>query len=64
MAEAQRRVMSDFGAATMEITVLAQQAALLAWYERLGFRRTASGGRSPRTRSSPARCAMTCTSSC
>jgi|SRR5579875_3007027 len=40
MAEAERRAVADFGAATMEITVLAQQDALLAWYERLGFRRT------------------------
>lgn len=40
MVEAQRRAVADFGAVTMEITVLAQQAALLAWYERLGFRRT------------------------
>jgi ribosomal protein S18 acetylase RimI-like enzyme len=40
MAEARRRAAQDFGASTMEITVLAQQAALLAWYERLGFRKT------------------------
>jgi ribosomal protein S18 acetylase RimI-like enzyme len=40
MAEAERRAVAGFGAATMEITVLAQQTALLAWYERLGFRRT------------------------
>jgi ribosomal protein S18 acetylase RimI-like enzyme len=40
MAEAQRRAVREFGASTMEITVLAQQTALLAWYERLGFRVT------------------------
>jgi ribosomal protein S18 acetylase RimI-like enzyme len=40
MAAAQHRAASDFGSVSMEITVLAQQTALLAWYERLGFRST------------------------
>jgi GNAT superfamily N-acetyltransferase len=40
MAEADRRAVETFGAARMEITVLAQQEKLLAWYERRGYRRT------------------------
>ncbi len=39
MAEAERRAVAAFGSATMEMTVLAQQEALIAWYERLGFSR-------------------------
>jgi ribosomal protein S18 acetylase RimI-like enzyme len=40
MAEAERRAVDIYGAERLEMTVLAQQAALIAWYERLGFRRT------------------------
>ena len=37
MAEAERRVRESFGATAMEMTVIAQRAELLAWYERLGY---------------------------
>lgn len=40
MADAERRAVAEFGADVLEITVLAQQAALILWYERLGFERT------------------------
>jgi N-acetylglutamate synthase-like GNAT family acetyltransferase len=40
MAEAERWAAAEFGADALEITVLAQQAALILWYERLGFERT------------------------
>ncbi len=40
MAEAERLVADAFGATVLEMTVLAQQAALILWYERLGFQRT------------------------
>jgi GNAT superfamily N-acetyltransferase len=38
--QAERASAKTFGAHTIEITVVAQQAALLAWYERRGFVRT------------------------
>jgi len=40
MAEAERQAVLAFGADVLEMTVLAQQEMLIAWYERLGFRRT------------------------
>ena len=40
MAEAERQAVTRFGAISIEMTVLAQQDKLIAWYERLGFRRT------------------------
>ena len=40
MAEAERHAALTFGSAELEMTVLAQQEMLIAWYERLGFRRT------------------------
>lgn len=40
VAEAERRVAGAFAARALELTVLAQQQALILWYERLGFRRT------------------------
>jgi ribosomal protein S18 acetylase RimI-like enzyme len=40
MAQAERQAVASFGAVALEMTVLAQQDKLLAWYERLGFRRT------------------------
>src|SRR6202012_2825047 len=45
MAEAGRQARRAFGAGALEINVPAQQDGLLAWYERLGFRRT--GGTRP-----------------
>lgn len=38
--EAERQAARVFGSARLEMTVLAQQELLIAWYERLGFRRT------------------------
>lgn len=40
MTEAERQAVQRYGSDTMEMTVLAPQTALIAWYERLGFRRT------------------------
>ncbi len=40
LAEAERLAAATFGSRAIEITVLAQQEALLAWYERHGYRRT------------------------
>ena len=40
MAEAEREAVARFGASVLEMTVLAQQEALIAYYERRGFRRT------------------------
>jgi RimJ/RimL family protein N-acetyltransferase len=40
VAEAERWATAEFGANVLEITVLAQQTALVHWYERLGFERT------------------------
>ena len=40
IAEAERQAILTFGANVLEITVLAQQEKLMAWYERLGFKRT------------------------
>src|ERR1700728_4029607 len=40
MAEAQRQAVLTFGSAVVEMPVLAEQEMLIAWYERLGFRRT------------------------
>lgn len=45
MAEAERAAIEAFGARTFEIAVLAQQTALITWYERRGFR--ATGERRP-----------------
>jgi ribosomal protein S18 acetylase RimI-like enzyme len=47
MAEAEERVADEFGASTMEMTVLAQQQALILWYERLGFKPTGETTRFP-----------------
>ena len=40
LAEAERIAREDFGAATMEMTVIRQRDALIAWYERRGYQRT------------------------
>lgn len=40
ITEAERQAARKFGADRLEMTVLAQQELLVAWYERLGFRRT------------------------
>ncbi len=40
MAEAERRAVAAFAARRLEMTVLAQQDKLIAYYERRGFRRT------------------------
>lgn len=40
MDEAFRIAQESFGATAMEMTVIAQRAELIAWYERLGFVRT------------------------
>jgi len=40
IAEAERRARDTLSATAMEMTVLVQQAALITWYERLGFHRT------------------------
>ena len=45
MAEAERAAIEVFAARTFEIAVLAQQPALIAWYERRGF--VATGERRP-----------------
>jgi len=44
LAEAERRVMA-FGASTIRMTVIAQRAELVAWYERIGYHQT--GEREP-----------------
>jgi ribosomal protein S18 acetylase RimI-like enzyme len=38
--EAERRAVAEWGAAEMEMTVIAQRADLIAWYERRGYART------------------------
>jgi ribosomal protein S18 acetylase RimI-like enzyme len=40
LAEAERIAREDFGATTMEMTVIRQRDALIAWYERRGYQRT------------------------
>jgi ribosomal protein S18 acetylase RimI-like enzyme len=40
LAEAERSAVLRFGSTVLELTVLAQQEKLLAWYERLGFSRS------------------------
>jgi ribosomal protein S18 acetylase RimI-like enzyme len=40
MAEAERQAVAAFAATRLEMTVLAQQDKLIAYYERRGFRRT------------------------
>ncbi|WP_035844994.1 GNAT family N-acetyltransferase [Kitasatospora azatica] len=40
LAEAERHVREEWGAASLEMTVIVQRADLIAWYERRGFRRT------------------------
>jgi ribosomal protein S18 acetylase RimI-like enzyme len=40
ITEAERQAAVRFGALAVEMTVLAQQEQLMAWYERLGYRRT------------------------
>ena len=40
LAEAERIAREDFGAAAMEMTVIRQRGALIAWYERRGYQRT------------------------
>jgi ribosomal protein S18 acetylase RimI-like enzyme len=47
LAEAEERAADAFGALAMEMTVLAQQEALIGWYERLGFKRTGETRRFP-----------------
>jgi len=40
LAEAERMARVDWAATTMVMTVIAQRAELIAWYERRGYRRT------------------------
>lgn len=40
MAEAERAAVERWGAASMEMTVIAQRTELIAWYERMGYART------------------------
>lgn len=40
LAEAERIARDDFGAASMEMTVIRQREALIAWYERRGYAQT------------------------
>jgi ribosomal protein S18 acetylase RimI-like enzyme len=40
LAEAERLARDDWAAATMIMTVIAQRAELIAWYERRGYHRT------------------------
>lgn len=40
LAEAERIARDEWGATTMVMTVLAQRAELIAWYERRGYQRT------------------------
>jgi ribosomal protein S18 acetylase RimI-like enzyme len=40
LAEAERVVRADWGAATMVLRVLSQRLELISWYERRGYRRT------------------------
>jgi ribosomal protein S18 acetylase RimI-like enzyme len=40
LAEAERIARDEFGATSMEMTVIRQRGALIAWYERRGYRRT------------------------
>jgi GNAT superfamily N-acetyltransferase len=40
LAEAERLARDEFGAATIEMTVIRQREPLIAWYERRGYRRT------------------------
>jgi ribosomal protein S18 acetylase RimI-like enzyme len=40
LAEAERIARDEFGAAIMEMTVIRQREALIAWYERRGYERT------------------------
>jgi ribosomal protein S18 acetylase RimI-like enzyme len=40
LAEAERIARDDWAAAMMIMTVIAQRAELIAWYERRGYRRT------------------------
>ena len=44
MAEAERQAVAAFAATCLEMTVLAQQDKLIAYYERRGFRRTGESG--------------------
>jgi ribosomal protein S18 acetylase RimI-like enzyme len=40
LAEAERVAREEFGAATLEMTVIRQRESLIDWYERRGYRRT------------------------
>lgn len=40
LAEAERIAREDWGAATLEMTVIRQRTELIAWYERRGYHRT------------------------
>jgi ribosomal protein S18 acetylase RimI-like enzyme len=40
LAEAERRIATDWGIGRVEMTVLAQRDDLIAWYERRGYART------------------------
>ena len=40
LAEAERRARDEFGASGLEMTVIRQREALIAWYERRGYQRT------------------------
>lgn len=40
LEEAETQVVSRWGSRVMEMTVIAQRAELIAWYERRGYRRT------------------------
>lgn len=45
LAECERRAAALWGSAAMSLTVISQREALIAWYERRGYRRT--GARHP-----------------
>jgi GNAT superfamily N-acetyltransferase len=40
LAEAERIAREEFGATALEMTVIRQREALIAWYKRRGYRRT------------------------
>lgn len=40
LQEGERRVAAEWGSRQMEMTVIAQRAELIAWYERRGYQRT------------------------
>ena len=49
VAAAEAAARSGFGATRMEMTVIAERAALIAWYERIGYARTGERRAFPHT---------------